>query len=56
MNRRMVFYVVGRIALATALLLLLPALVSLIYRESCGWSFLITVGIALLECPANESI
>lgn len=47
MNRRMVFYVVGRIALATALLLLLPALVSLIYRESCGWSFLVTVGISL---------
>lgn len=43
----MVFYTVGRIALATALLLLLPALVSLIYRESCGWSFLVTVGIAL---------
>ena len=52
MNRRMVFYTVGRIALATALLMLLPALVSLIYRESCGWSFLVTVGIALAIAAA----
>ncbi|MBQ2768038.1 MAG: TrkH family potassium uptake protein [Clostridia bacterium] len=47
MNRRMVFYTVGRISLAAAVLLLLPALVSLIYLESCGWSFLITIAIAL---------
>ena len=52
MNRRMVFYTVGRISLATALLMLLPALVSLIYRESCGWSFLVTVGIALAIAAA----
>ena len=47
MNRRMVFYTVGRISLAAAVLLLLPALVSLIYLESSGWSFLITIAIAL---------
>ncbi len=52
MNRRMVFYTVGRIALATALLLLLPALVSLIYREPCGWSFLVAAGVALAVAAA----
>ncbi|MBE6576507.1 MAG: TrkH family potassium uptake protein [Clostridia bacterium] len=52
MNRRMVFYTVGRIALATALLLLLPALVSLIYREPCGWSFLVAAGLSLAVAAA----
>ncbi len=52
MNRRMVFYTVGRIALAAAVLLLLPALVSLIYLESCGWSFLVTIAIALAVSAA----
>ena len=39
MNRKMVFYTVGYIALAEAALLLLPALVALIYLEKSGISF-----------------
>ncbi len=48
MNRRMVFHTVGLIVLLEALLLTLPLLVSLIYRETCSASFLISIGIALL--------
>lgn len=47
MNRKMIFYTVGRIALVEAALMLLPALVSLIYLERSGVSFLITGAIAL---------
>ena len=46
MNRRMVFYMLGKIIFIEALLLMLPFAVSLIYGESCAWAFLITVGIA----------
>lgn len=48
MNRRMVFYTTGQIVLIEALMLLLPVIVSLIYRESCTSAFLITIGIALI--------
>jgi len=48
MNHRMIIQTVGRIAQAEAALLLLPALVSLCYRESCGWSFLITIALCLI--------
>ena len=47
MNRRMVFYTVGHIATMEAALLLLPALVSLIYLEKSGLSFLITAALSL---------
>lgn len=47
MNRKMVFYTVGHIALAEAALLLLPALVALIYLEKSGISFLITAALSL---------
>ncbi len=47
MNRKMVFYTVGYIALAEAALLLVPALVALIYSEISGISFLITAAISL---------
>ncbi len=42
MNRRMVFYTVGHIALAESALLLLPALIALIYLEKSGVFFLLT--------------
>lgn len=45
MNKRMIFFVVGRIISAEAALLALPALVSLIYLEKAGWAFLVTIGI-----------
>lgn len=47
MNRRMVFFTVGHIATVEAALLLLPALVSLIYLEKSGISFLITAALSL---------
>ena len=47
MNRRMIFYTVGHIALAETALLLLPALVALIYLERSGVSFLITAALSL---------
>lgn len=46
MNRRMIFYTVGHIAMAEAALLLLPALVALIYLEISGLSFLITAALS----------
>ena len=48
MNRKMVFYTVGNIALVEAALLLLPALVALIYLEKSGFSFLITATLSLV--------
>ena len=47
MNRRMIFYVIGQIINIEAALLLLPAAVSLYYKEGCLTAFLITAGIAL---------
>lgn len=46
MNHRMVFGTVGKIVWAEALLLLLPYVVSLIYKEACANAFLITILIA----------
>lgn len=48
MNRRMVFYMTGRIIKLEAVLLLLPAVVSLLYGETCFWAFGATIAIALL--------
>ncbi len=48
MNRRMVLNTLGYISVANAILMLLPTIVSIIYREACLWAFLITIGISLL--------
>ena len=48
MNRFMVFNTIGRIIRAEAALLLLPAAVSLIYKEDCFWGFLISAALALV--------
>lgn len=47
MNRRMVFYMLGKVITIEAALLMLPFAVSLIYGEQCAWAFLITAAIAL---------
>ena len=47
MNRRMVFYMLGQMIKLEAAVLLLPALVALIYRETCLWAILATAGVAL---------
>ncbi len=49
MNRRMVMYMVGQIVKLEAAVLLLPALVALLYRESTGlWALLLSAVIALI--------
>ena len=48
MNRRMVLYTVGTVAKIEAALMVLPLIVSLIYKESCAVDFLISIGIALV--------
>lgn len=48
MNRRMVFHTVGRIILLEAILLSLPALCSVIYKEKSFFAFLFSILIALV--------
>ena len=64
MNRRMIIAVVGRIVRIEAVLLLLPAIVAAIYRESSFSAFIITAAAAalggtamiLLAHPSNDDI
>ena len=46
MNHRMVFSTVGKMVWAEAILLLLPYIVSVTYKEACAKSFLITILVA----------
>ncbi len=48
MNRKLVFSVTGRLLEAMSLLLLLPCIVSIIYKESSYLSFLITAAISMV--------
>ncbi len=48
MNKRMVFYMLGRIILLEAALLMLPSICALIYKESCFADLIITAFIALV--------
>ncbi len=63
MNKRMIIYMLGRIALVEAALLLLPLACAIIYGEATIISFLITIGIAIgfggicsVFKPKNKSI
>lgn len=64
MNRRMVLYTVGTVIKIEALLMLLPTVCALIYKESCVKAFLISVAISLaagfaltlLSRPGNKVI
>lgn len=47
MNRRMILNTVGKMVLAEGLFLILPAIVSLIYKENCLFAFCITIAVAL---------
>ena len=49
MNRKFIVYVTGHIVLTEAALLLLPLIVSAIYREKAVFPFLITIGISLVS-------
>ena len=46
MNRKMVFYMIGKIVQAEAAMLLLPLVVALLYKET-PLPFLITIGTSL---------
>ena len=48
MNRRMVFHTVGKIVCIEAFLLLLPTLVSVIYRDGTLIPFLVSIAVALV--------
>lgn len=48
MNRRMVLYTVGTVIKIESALMVLPLIVSLIYKEACAVDFLISIGIALV--------
>lgn len=47
MNRKIVFSVTGRLLEAMSLILLLPAVVALIYKETCILAFVISAAISL---------
>ncbi len=47
MNRRMVLYIVGTVVKIEAALMVFPLITSLIYKESCAKTFLVSIGIAL---------
>ncbi|MBQ8868323.1 MAG: TrkH family potassium uptake protein [Oscillospiraceae bacterium] len=48
MNRRMIFYTLGKLLIALSALLVLPLAVSIYYKESCTLAFLITAAISLV--------
>lgn len=48
MNYKRIFGLLGRVLVLESFLLLLPLLVSLIYKENCWSAFLITAGISLI--------
>lgn len=48
MNRRFIFHLLGKMFIVTALLMLLPLVVSLIYGEECYIGFLVSIGISLI--------
>lgn len=48
MNRRMVLYTVGTVIKIESALMVLPLIVSFIYKEACAVDFLISIGIALV--------
>ena len=64
MNRRMIICMVGRIVSLEALLLLLPLIVSVVYREGCLWAFAAAIAaalavggaMALLSRPSSQVI
>ena len=63
MNRKKVFYTLGQLLLLEAVLLMLPALVALIYKEKTGIHFLVTAavatiagGIMLLVCRKRSNV
>ena len=48
MNRRMILYMVGQVCEITAVLMVLPLIVSILYRERCLIDFLLAITVALV--------
>ena len=48
MNKSIIFYNLGRLTSIASLLVLLPALISVIYRDGFAWTFLIPASIMLI--------
>ena len=53
MNRSIVIYVLGYILKTEGVLMSLPCLIALIYREKEGWAYFIVAMISILKCPAR---
>ena len=47
MNRKFVFRLLGKMLMVTSLLMVLPLIVSIIYKEDCYIAFLLSIGISL---------
>lgn len=47
MNRKFVFRLLGKLLMVTSALMVLPLIVSIIYKEECYTSFLLSMGISL---------
>ena len=52
MNRRMVLYLIGQMMKIEALLMLLPFITALLYKESCAMAFAITIAITFVSAFA----
>ncbi len=48
MNRKMIFYTLGKLLIALSALLVLPLAVSIYYKESCTLAFGITAAVSLV--------
>ncbi|MBQ9828533.1 MAG: TrkH family potassium uptake protein, partial [Lachnospiraceae bacterium] len=48
MNRKMIAYVVGKILMAEAVLMMLPVITGIVFREKETWAFVITALLCLL--------
>ena len=48
MNKRMIFYILGKMMGVEGIVLLIPAFVSLLYQEKSGFSFLIVSAVLIL--------
>ena len=62
MNRKMILYILGWVLTIEAVLLLLPCIVAVLYREKAGLSFLVTAlicavaGFLLTRCKSKSTV
>ena len=51
MNYSIIIYIIGMILEIEAVFMTLPAITALIYQETSGVAFLITIALCLVTCP-----